>query len=84
MIDRKEKSVNLFFFGCALQAAKTRDVSHDGVRIAYTGKPFEQNTVVSFKFEGLTARKSAGVVWSRRIDNKKSESGLRFMPKGVK
>lgn len=83
---RKEKAANVFFFGGAPQAikiknAKTKDVSINGVRIAYAGKPLERDSLLHFKFEGSTARKSAGVVWSRRIGKKVSESGLRYVSK---
>lgn len=78
---RKEKVANIFFFGGVPHNAKTRDVSGKGIKVAYTGKPLEQDAVLSFKIEGLNAKNSAKVVWSRRIDNKKSESGLRYVSK---
>lgn len=78
---RIEKAANVFFFGDVPQKAKTKDVSGKGIKVAYTGKPFEQDAVLSFKIEGSVARKSAKVVWSKRIGNKKSESGLRFISK---
>lgn len=78
---RKEKAVNVFFFGGVPHNARTRDASGKGIRIAYTGKPLEQDAVLSFTIEGSVARKSAKVVWSKRIDNKKTESGLRFVSK---
>lgn len=83
---RKEKAVNVFFFGGVPQAAKIKeakikDVSGNGVRIAYAGKPLARDALLHFKFEGSTARKSAGVVWSRRIGKKGSESGLRYVSK---
>ncbi|OGQ29369.1 MAG: hypothetical protein A3F88_07955 [Deltaproteobacteria bacterium RIFCSPLOWO2_12_FULL_42_16] len=82
MFDRKEKVANIFFFGVVPQKALTKDVSDTGARIAYSGKPFEQDTVLNFKFEGSTARKSGKVVWSRKMGSKRAESGLRFVPKG--
>ena len=81
--DRKEKVANIFFFGVVPHKALTKDVSDTGARIAYSGKPFEQDTVLNFKFEGLTARKSAKVVWSRKMGKRISESGLRFVTKGL-
>ena len=81
---RNEKAVNVFFFGGVPQAAKIKDVSGKGARIAYAGKPLPRDTLLHFKIEGSTARKSAGVVWSRKMGNKRAESGLRFVPKRVK
>ena len=81
--DRKEKSVNVFFFGYAPQAAITRDISRSGARIAYKGGPLVLDTVLNFKIESLTARKSAKVVWSRKMGKRISESGLRFVTKGL-
>ena len=82
--DRKEKVANIFFFGVVPHKALTKDVSDTGARIAYSGKPFEQDTLLNFKFEGLTARKSAKVVWSREMGSKRAESGLMYVPKRVK
>ena len=84
MFDRKEKVANIFFFGVVPQKALTKDVSDTGARIAYSGKPFEQDTVLNFKFEGSTARKSGKVVWSRKMGSKRAESGLRYVPKRIK
>ena len=78
---RKQKAENVFFFGGVPHNAKTKDVSGKGVRIAYTGKPFESDSFLNFKIEGSVAKKSARVVWSKRIGNKKTESGLRYVSK---
>lgn len=57
--------------------AKIEEASRSGARIRYAGELFRPGSTININIMGLNTQVSAKIIWSRPIDSKENQAGLR-------
>ena len=57
--------------------AKIEDASKNGARIRYSGDPFIPGSTIKINIINLNTQVSAKIIWSKPIDTKENQAGLR-------
>jgi hypothetical protein len=74
-----EKSNLTFTVDEEKRTAKVIDLSMDGARIAYKGDAIPIETILDFNLDRLNIHRPAMAVWTKQLNPKISQSGLRLL-----